>query len=213
MATGNSQKIDSAIKHAWKLIAQDYENHHLYMEGTLHCSFYHHLRQILGEEFFDKNNIRTYEEYPICVKVSKQDKAQAKRADFAVVKLENNKDGRILDKVKSVLAIVEFKYGGNHLGSDRVANPRSCYREIDKTVGYICHAVERERMERCKYYLGFILERGYFDYEPWLCEKKWKKHDDKREAIVVLSAHAHKDDLTMSFWIENENQSDKNSLL
>jgi hypothetical protein len=114
-------RIDEAIKYVWiRNIKRDYDDLALLMEASLQASFYHHLRNELGERFLVANNLRLYLEWQY-----RSSAGFLKKADIAIVELDREKyySGKHLKdsaKKETAIAIIEFKYYG---GKIKTAKP------------------------------------------------------------------------------------------
>lgn len=98
-------KLDDTIKQIWtEDIPTDYQNDFLLLEDSLKCTFYHHLRNRLGDGWFKNHRLRIYPAYRLSI---------GKKANLAIVLVKPAMErlGKHLSKsVDSELAIIEFKY-------------------------------------------------------------------------------------------------------
>jgi len=183
-----SKQIGRTIKELWKRnIRNDYMTHHLLKEDTLKNSFYFHLRRKLGTSFLEENAIRIYTEFN-----DSELKGTGFRADIVIAELGKDYDGYLGSNIKSIIAIVEFKYGGMY-------TPDSIfYDDINKVKNYI-----RECKIDCLYYLGFIIEKEY-PSPHWLDGRQTSNWANKK--VAVLSANKEiNGNGTMQFFIQSCN--------
>ena len=161
------RKIDRSIKEVWiKNISKDYTNLHLLKEDTLKNSFYFHLRRKLGTIFLEENAIRIYTEFN-----DGDLKGVGFRADIAIVEIGDNVDGYLGDNIKSIIAIIEFKYGGAYMPDSNF------YDDISKVKNYI-----KNCKINCLYYLSFIIEKEY-PYPNWLDGRQSNNWANKRVTV------------------------------
>jgi len=184
-------KIDRAIKEVWlKCIKRDYKNNYLLKEDTLKNSFYFHLRKNLGTRFFKENAIRIYTEF-----TDGDLKSTGYRADIAIVELSKDISDYLGDNIKSIIAIIEFKYGCVYTSDNNF------YKDIYKVKSYIKnHKVD------CLYYLGFIAEKEY-SYPNWLDGRQTNNWASKK--VTVLSANKNIGSDNMNFYVQSCNELNK----
>lgn len=154
-------KIDRAIKEVWvKNIYQDYCDDYLLKEDSLKNSFYHHLRNHLGDGFLKRNLCRIYTEF----------KVGNYYADLVVAKLKPKKDfdehGYLYDRVAHLIAIIEFKYKSG------LAN-EPFLSDVKKARSYIKSKLPKA--EDCQLYLGFIHEASYNENNTWWLNKRQRE--------------------------------------
>ncbi|PER24587.1 hypothetical protein CN490_22520 [Bacillus cereus] len=164
------EKIDTAIKKVWKEdLKIDYANYFLLKEDSLKNAFYFHLRNRLGEDFLNNNNLRIFTEYYI----------NGERIDLAIVEIDliAGEDYHLSDRVTRVLAAVEMKYKGAAVSDDVF------YGDVNKILSFI-HSWGHET----KHYLAFIQEK-YFKTEDvvnWLDDVQASK---VKGAVTELYAY------------------------
>ena len=134
-------KIDKAIKEVWlEEIKEDYLSDHLLLEDSLKCSLYYHLRQKLSDRWLERNNIRIFPEYHL---------ENNCRADIAIVKLYDKRDGKHLSKCEdTVIAIIELKYKG-------CTDKKPFLNDCNKLEKYV------DDYPNSQLYAGFIHEKGH----------------------------------------------------
>ncbi|XKK15617.1 hypothetical protein HFP64_27980 [Bacillus sp. AC79A.1] len=153
------EKIDTAIKKVWtedlKIV---YANYFLLKEDSLKNAFYFHLRNRLGEDFLNNNNLRIFTEYFI----------NGERIDLAIVEIDSIavEDYHLSDCIIRVLAAVEMKYKGSSVSDDVF------YGDVNKILSFI-----NSWGNETKHYLAFIQEK-YFktgDVVNWLEDEQASK--------------------------------------
>ncbi|KMP25927.1 hypothetical protein TU52_24845 [Bacillus cereus] len=153
------EKIDTDIKKVWKEdLKIDYANYFLLKEDSLKNAFYFHLRNRLGEDFLNKNNLRIFTEYLI----------NGERIDLAIVKIDlvAVEDYHLSDCVTRVLAAIEMKYKGASVKDDVF------YKDVNKILSFI-----NSWGNETKHYLAFIQEK-YLKTEDvvnWLDDEQSRK--------------------------------------
>ncbi len=149
------KQIDYAIKSAWLYdVSRDYGAHKLLKEDTLKNSLYFHIRRRI-DCLCEMYNLRIYTEYNESIL-----KANNMRADIAIVEMDFDIEEVYLgNKVKSVLAIIELKYG---------ESPNYMFQDISKIKNYRSFT----ELEGCQYYLGILNERDYIDRAFWLDKRQ-----------------------------------------
>ena len=181
------KKIDRAIKEAWtNNINNDYRGCHLLKEDTLKSSLYYHLRRKLGTRFLEDNAIRIFTEF-----TDGGIKDMGFRADIAVVEL--GKEGRsyLGDNIKSIIAIIELKYGCMYTSDSYF------YDDINKVKSYIQYL-----NWDCLYYLGFIIEKEYC-HPYWLDRRQTNNWANKK--LAVLSASKTEGSDNLNFYVQSCN--------
>lgn len=138
------QYIHEHVKEIWKNeIPTDYENCHLLKEDSLKNALYYHLRTHLNDAFLTEHNLRIYTEFsdgPL--------KKTGKRADLAIVKVENPEEyAYIGDSVSEVIALFELKYKASY----------TAIKSIQEDVQKIRDYIEKDKIN-CQYYLIGIRE-------------------------------------------------------
>lgn len=153
------EKIDTDIKKVWKEdLKIDYANYFLLKEDSLKNAFYFHLRNRLGEDFLNKNNLRIFTEYLI----------NGERIDLAIVKIDlvAVEDYHLSDCVTRVLAAIEMKYKSASVKDDVF------YKDVNKILSFI-----NSWGNETKHYLAFIQEK-YLKREDvvnWLDDEQSRK--------------------------------------
>lgn len=149
------KQIDCAIKRAWRDdISQDYGKNKLLKEDTLKNALYFHIRKRI-ESLCEMYNLRIYTEYNVSVP-----RQNNMRADIAIVEMDFDLDvGRLSDRVKKVLAIIELKYANS---------PNYISQDIGKIKTYKTIS----ELEGCQYYMGVVNERRYMERAFWLDKRQ-----------------------------------------
>ncbi len=157
------EKIDTAIKKVWKEdLKIDYANYFLLKEDSLKNAFYFHLRNRLGEDFLNNNNLRIFTEYFI----------NGERIDLAIVEIDSIavEDYHLSDCIIRVLAAVEMKYKSASVSDDIF------YGDVNKILSFI-----NSWGNDTKHYLAFIQEK-YFktdDVGNWLIAEQASRAEGK----------------------------------
>ncbi|MGG0179227.1 hypothetical protein ACTFQO_25145 [Bacillus cereus group sp. MYBK29-1] len=168
------KKIDTAIKKVWtEDLKNDYANYFLLKEDSLKNAFYFHLRNRLGEDFLNNNNLRIFTEYSI----------NRKKIDLAIVEIDSVavEDYHLSDCVTRVLAAVEMKYKSASVSDDVF------YGDVNKILSFI-----NSWGNETKHYLAFIQEK-YFKTEDlvnWLDDEQANK---VKEKVTELYAYWDQD--------------------
>jgi hypothetical protein len=180
-------KIDRVIKEVWaNNISKDYHNFHLLKEDTLKNSFYYHIRRKLGTQFLEENAIRIFTEFN-----GSDLKGSGFYTDIAIVELDKFNEGYLSENIKSIVAIIELKYG------DGYTSDNYFYGDINKVMNYIVNC-----KVDCLYYLGFIIEKEY-PYPKWLDGRQIKNWANKK--VAVLSANRDMGSYDLHFYIQSCN--------
>ena len=165
------KRIDRIIKEVWlNNLKKDYESCHLFKEDTLKSSLYFHVRRKLGTKFLDENNLRIFTEF--------SDGGIGElgyRADIAIIEIGSDKDIYIGYNIKSVIAIIELKFGGSDTPDGYF------YDDVTKIKNYV-----QNLKWDCQYYLGFISEKEYC-YPFWLDGRQTNNWANGK--LTVLSAN------------------------
>lgn len=156
---------------------KDYDNYFLLKEDSLKCSFYYHLRNKLGDEFLQQNNLRIFSEFN-----DSKLKGQKVRADIAIVIFNpNKKDYYFGNRVTDIVAIIELKFKGKNVSAEHFLD------DIVKTKKYI----KDLDIKNCHYYLGFIHENEYEEGTQWIYKNRDLKWANKK--VTELFANKIKD--------------------
>ena len=99
------------------------------------------------------------------------------------------------DNIKSIIAIIEFKYGGAYTPDSNF------YDDISKVKNYI-----KNCKIDCLYYLSFIIEKEY-PYPNWLDGRQANNWANKR--VTVLSANKDIGAYDLNFYIQSCNELNK----
>ncbi|MBN2898449.1 MAG: hypothetical protein JXO44_06725 [Clostridia bacterium] len=175
-------RIDKALKIIWSNeIIEDYNNDYLLKEDTMKNAVYYHLRNQLGDGYFNRHRLRIFTEYEL----EKNKEGKRQRGDIVIVKLKPKsevEDGyNLSDRVEEVVAIIElkFKIGGEDVIKDDVFKMRDYIRS--------------GKYENCQYYLGIIYEREYSkEIGSWLTKNQSKNWAQNR--LTELTAHYDEED-------------------
>jgi hypothetical protein len=182
----DKEKIDRTIKELWlKDIKRDYSHNHLLKEDTLKNSFYYHLRRKLGTKFIEERSLRIFTEYREDVFAE-----TGKIADIVIVQLNNSRGDYLKDQIKSTLAVIELKFGGENTSDDWY------YSDIAKVKEFV-----RYWNIDCLFYLGFISEKVYSS--PYWLDKR-QMNNWAKDKLVVMSANYNADGV-MEFHIQSCN--------
>ncbi|WP_146552657.1 hypothetical protein [Rummeliibacillus sp. SL167] len=147
-----NEQVNKAICEVWlENLKDDYHNFSLLKEDTMKNSFYFHLRNKLGEDFLNANNLRIFTEYYI----------DGERIDLTVVKIDPIKatTSYLGDCVIEVIAAIEMKYKGYQVKDEIFL------ADVKKVVSYI-----EEWESNTHFYVAFIREKyvNLSDAETWL---------------------------------------------
>jgi len=186
--------IDRTIKEVWiTRIKDDYQNSYLLLEDSLKNTLYHYLRNALSDKLLLKNNIRIFTELH---------NEFNERSDIAIVKLNDNANHSIKDRIVEVLAIIELKFKNSSSNIDPFI------KDILKTKKYL----RRKKYRNCQFYLGFIHETEYeLEESSWLTlrqQNSWAKGK-----ITELSGFINEDKPVFTIVSYNNLNKDINELL
>ena len=131
-------EIDRTIKTTWlNNIQNDWWDDALYLEASLKCAFYYHLRRKLAS-VLRENNLRIFSEYWFA--------GLRLKADLVIVRLKDGwKELYPKEAVSDVLAVIELKH--TYGAEDWVKN------DVRKFKRYL-----QEGDIDCQYYLGVIYD-------------------------------------------------------
>lgn len=151
-----TQIIDKEIKQMWlNEIAEDYREHRLLKEDSLKNAFYHHLRNRLGDDFLDKNNLRIFTEFSDGML-----QGTKKVADIAIVEMANPSKSYskpLREYVENIVAIIELKYKNGSASTNENIN-----RDVQKLKEYIqIHNID------CQYYLA-VIQEAHLGKQNWV---------------------------------------------
>ncbi len=142
--------INRAIRKIWEEnIIQDYNDKFLLKEDTLKNSFYHHLRNELGDGYLKYHRLRIFTEFEL----GENKAGMRQRGDIVIVRLKPLKDivedYYLGNRVEEVIAIIELKYKVN------------AEKEIKKDVFKIRNYIYSKRFPNCQFYLCVLFEQSY----------------------------------------------------
>lgn len=153
------EALDQAIKKIWTTnLKQDYEKGWLWREDSLKAAFYYHLRQELGDQFFENHRVR------IITELNLNDYIY--RIDLVIIRL--NEDNQ-LDH-SDILAMMEFKF-----------KERNCtYKVITRDIHKFNMLRKASAFKNTRFYMAILHEEKYHrDQASWLDgrQRRWaSKH-------------------------------------
>jgi len=149
------EALDQAIKKIWTTnLKQDYEKGWLWREDSLKAALYYHLRQELGDQFFENHRVRIITELNL--------RDYIYRIDLVIIKLnEDNQLGH-----SDILAMVEFKYKDRNCPYDVITRDVQKFNVLRKDTAF----------ENTRFYVAILHEEKYHrDQASWLDgrQRRW----------------------------------------
>lgn len=180
--------IDRAIKDVWKKEIRDDNNQgYLLQEDTLKNALYYHLRNRLSR-LLRNDNIRIFTE--LC---SGPLASLGIRADMAIVKIDDNSEQDLKDRITEIYALIELKFK-----SSRGSNVLFLH-DVHK----VLKLFKKKGLRDCQFYLGFIHEYGYEpDEDSWLSARQQHRASGR---LTELSACHYTGQKGLRFTVVSHN--------
>lgn len=147
------------------------------------------MRNNLSDRFLLDNNIRIYTEL---------NTGLGERIDLAVVRINDDKEKHLNDRIVEYLAVIELKY----------KNAQTTINPFESDIRKIKNYLKQKNHIHCQYYLGFIHEAEYSMKEiAWLTIKQQKTwaagfltelsgfYNEDKEVFTILSHNEMNEDL------------------
>ncbi len=146
--------VHNAIKDIWRnSLKEDYEKGWLWQEDSLKNAFYFHLRNALGEEFFETNGIR------IVTELNLDDYYY--RVDLAVARVDDEYELNYTEPI----SIVEFKFKNSSCAPDIITSDIKKFQQLCKDPAFAS----------THFYLAILHEEYYNRADvSWLDGRQWR---------------------------------------